>query len=191
MRYGSDETSDTAEAAALVSMVARLTVGKKKYAAVESQMWAVIEASEALRADLTQAVELDAGAFDAIMTAMRLPKDTEEQQSARGAAMEDATRKAMDVPFMVASKAVQVIELALQVITSGNLNAISDGGTAAALARAALTGAGLNVRTNSLSLSEIGYAQPMLQNLAALEARASELEGQIRQMLIERGRLPL
>jgi formiminotetrahydrofolate cyclodeaminase len=97
----------------------------------------------------------------------------------------------MDVPFMVATKAVQVIELALQVISGGNLNAISDGGTAAALARAALTGAGLNVRTNSLSLSDAGYARPMLEDLAALEQRASDLEAQIRQQLIERGRLPL
>ncbi|HEY9088856.1 MAG TPA: glutamate formimidoyltransferase [Anaerolineaceae bacterium] len=188
---GSASAFTAAEAAALVSMVARLTVGKKKYAAVESQMWGIIDISEALRAELTQAVALDSAAFDEIMAAVRLPKDTEEQQVARGAAMESATRKAMDVPFLVATKAVQVMELALRVISAGNLNAISDGGTAAALARAALTGAGLNVRTNSLSLSDAGYARPMLEDLAALEQRASDLEAQIRQQLIERGRLPL
>lgn len=188
---GSASAFTAAQAAALVSMVARLTVGKKKYAAVEAQMWEVIETSEALRADLTRAVEQDAAAFDAIMAAMRMPKDTEEQQAARADAMEQATRKAMDVPFMVAQKAAQVVELALQVISHGNINAISDGGTAAALARAAITGAGLNVRTNSTSLNDPLYAEPMLMELAVLEQRVSEIEREIRQVLIERGKLPL
>ncbi len=188
---GSASAFTAAQAAALVSMVARLTVGKKKYAAVESQMWEIIETSEALRVDLTRAVEQDAAAFDAIMAAMRMPKETEEQQAARSDAMEQATRKAMDVPFLVAQKSAQIIDLALQVISNGNLNAISDGGTAAALARAAITGAGLNVRTNSISLSDQSYAEPMLMELAVLEQRVSEVEREIRQVLIERGKLPL
>jgi len=188
---GSASAFTAAQAAALVSMVARLTVGKKKYAAVESQIWEVIETSEALRAELTHAVEQDAAAFDAIMAAMRMPKDTEEQQAVHAGAMEQATRKAMDVPFMVAQKAARIVDLALQVISNGNLNAISDGGTAAALARAAITGAGLNVRTNSISLSDPTYAEPMLMELAVLEQRVSEVEREIRQVLIERGKLPL
>jgi glutamate formiminotransferase/formiminotetrahydrofolate cyclodeaminase len=188
---GSASAFTAAQAAALVSMVARLTVGRKKYAAVETQMWSVMESSEALRADLTRAVQEDSAAFDDIMAAMRMPKDTEEQQSARGDALELATRRAMDVPFAVARNAVAVMELALTVVSGGNLNAISDGGTAAALARAALSGAGLNVRTNSVSLRDAQYAQPMLTELHALEQRASQVEQELRQVLIERGKLPL
>ena len=79
-----------AAAAALVAMVARLTVGKKKYADVEPQMWHSIERADALRPELTAAIDEDAGAFQAYLTANRLPKDTPEQQAARDQAVEQA-----------------------------------------------------------------------------------------------------
>lgn len=179
-----------AAAAALVAMVARLTIGKKKYAEVEPQMWQLIDQAEALRAELTAAIAEDSTAFMEFMAANKLPKDTPEQQQARAAALETATNQAIQVPLQVAGKAVSVLELALQAASLGNLNAISDAGSAAALARAALTGAGLNVRINCLSLQHPADEQAPLSGIKALEAQAASLETQIQQVLIGRGNLP-
>jgi glutamate formiminotransferase/formiminotetrahydrofolate cyclodeaminase len=188
---GSAAAHTGAAAAALAAMVARLTVGKKKYAAVEPQMWDIIEKADGLRQALTGAVQKDSAAFEAVMAAFRLPKDTPEQEQARAAAIEQATLAASQAPLEVARQAVQVIELALQVTAHGNLNAITDGGSGAALARAALTAAGLNVRVNSLILQDRAAAESLLAELSALESRAAGLEAQIGAQLRERGGLPL
>jgi glutamate formiminotransferase/formiminotetrahydrofolate cyclodeaminase len=176
-------------AAALVAMVARLTVGKKKYAGVESQMWALIEQADELRTGLTQAIATDAAAFDAILTAVRLPKNSPEEQTARAAAMEQATLHATEVPLHTAELAVQVLDLAVKAAVMGNLNAISDAATSAALARAALTGAGLNVRINCQSLQDPASAVPFRARLAELEAATLECEKSIQAALRDRANM--
>jgi len=183
---GAAAANSAASAAALVTMVARLTVGKKKYAAVESQMWPIIEQSEALRAEMTAAVAEDSAAFNAIMAAFKLPKDTPDQEAARSAAVEAATLHAAEVPAAVARKAVAIMELALQAATLGNINAISDAGTSLALARAALTGAGLNVRTNVHSLQKPEAGAALLQELVLLNNRATEIEKAYQTVLQDR-----
>lgn len=188
---GSASAYSGAAGAALVAMVARLTTGKKKYAAVEEQMQAILERAEALRAALTLAVEEDAQAFRAVMAAYKLPKETPEEQSARAQAIEEATLAAAQVPLDVAGKAVEVLELAAQAVAHGNLNAISDGATGAALARAALSGAGYNVRTNATSLQDQDTAQALLAKLRELESSTVAFEEQIRAELAGRGGLSL
>jgi formiminotetrahydrofolate cyclodeaminase len=79
------------------------------------------------------------------------------------------------------------MDLASQVVAAGNLNAISDGATGAALAHAALMGAGYNVRINVNSLSDPSTGAPMLAELAELEQRATAIEACIRKDLSERG----
>ena len=72
-------------------------------------------------------------------------------------------------------------------VEAGNINALSDGGSAAALAQAALTGAGLNVRINARELEDKPAAQALLDELAALEQQAAELERSIRLSIETRG----
>ena len=175
-----------AAAAALVSMVARLTIGKKKYASVEAQMQVILDAAERLRADLTRAVKRDSAAFEKVMAAFKLPKETPKQQTDRKIAIAEATWEATLIPLEVSRQAVDVLALAAQVITEGNLNAISDGCSAAALARAALTGAGLNVRINLKSLPQDDRSHKILDQLFNLEARANELDTHIQKTLVER-----
>jgi glutamate formiminotransferase/formiminotetrahydrofolate cyclodeaminase len=186
---GSAAAHTGAAAAALVSMVARLTIGKKKYVQVESQMQAVLDESERLRADLTAAVSRDSAAFEAVMAAFRLPKDTPAEQQQRSQAIEEATFQATLEPAGVARKAVRVLELAFQVISHGNLNAISDGGAGAHLAIAALRGAGLNVRINANSLKNSQRAAHLLAELKELEVRTARLLDEIELQLKERGGL--
>ncbi len=177
--------------AALAAMVARLTVGKKKYAEVEAQMTEIIAQAEHLRHDLTAAVDEDAAAFEAILASFKLPKESEEQQTARNAAIETATLKAAQVPLATAEKAVKVMELAERCAALGNLNAISDAACAAALCRAALTGAGYNVRTNVNGLADKHAGEPLLAKLDTLEAKAAKLEKEVRKVLKDRGGLSL
>jgi len=178
-----------AAAAALAAMVARLTVGKKKYLAVEPQMYDLIEKAEALRARLTASIDEDAAAFEKVMAAMKLPKGTPEEQSARSAALEAATLSAIAVPLNTASMAVDAMELALQAATSGNSNAISDSATAVALARASLTGAGLNVRINCASLQDQEKAAGFIGQILALQSKADPLEADLKRILKERANL--
>lgn len=188
---GSASAYAGAAGAALVAMVARLTIGKKKYGAVEAQMQAILERAEALRASMQRAVELDADAFNAVMDAYRLPKDTPEQRAERDQAIESAMLAAAQAPLNVAEMAVEVLELAHQVIAKGNLNAISDGASGAAMARAALNGSGLNVRINVNNLVEPQHGQALIAQLEDLEQRAAHIEEGIRQELQTRGGLVL
>jgi glutamate formiminotransferase / formiminotetrahydrofolate cyclodeaminase len=188
---GSAAAYSGAAGAALVAMVARLTIGKKKYAEVEMQMQALLNHAEELRLELTEAIQRDTEAFDAVMAAFKLSKDTPEQEALRDQKVEQATLNAAHVPLSVAGKAVEVMDLALQAVSLGNLNAISDGATGAALARAALTGAGYNVRINVTSLKNASSGAPLLEELRKLEGQAEAIEAQIRQTLIERGGMPL
>lgn len=186
---GSASAFAGAAAAALTAMVARLTTGKKKYAEVEPQMWSLIEKAEKLRADLTAAIDEDAAAFQAFLAASRLPKDTPDQQLVRDEALHAATMGAIQVPRKVTGLALEVMELALSAARSGNINAISDAGSAAALARAAFTGAGLNVRINCKSLQDETRAIPFLSELNEREQHLNEMEGELHRILIDRGGL--
>lgn len=173
--------------AGLVAMVAGLTIGKKKYAEVEAEMQAIRVMAEKLRKELTQAVDDDAAAFDAVMGSYKLPKETEEQETARKAAIINATLNAAHVPLHVAEDVVKVMELAVKCAQDGNINTLSDSMSAFALSRAALTAAAQNVQTNINSLEEKTAGEKMLNLLQDLEEKASNLEKEIRQALGERG----
>ncbi len=105
--------------------------------------------------------------------------------------MEQATFHAAQVPLEAARLAVSVMELAVEAAALGNLNAISDAGSAVALSRAALTAAGYNVRINLSGLSNPEMGQPLLDELAGLEIHAAELETQLKQSMKERANLVL
>jgi glutamate formiminotransferase/formiminotetrahydrofolate cyclodeaminase len=186
---GSAAAYAAAMGAGLVAMVAGLTIEKKKYASVEAEMQAIRVMAEKLRMDLTQAVDDDAAAFEAVMGAFRLPKDTEEQQRARAAAIQNATMNAVHVPLQVAEGAVKVMELAIRCAKDGNVNAISDSLSGAAMARAALTAAAYNVRINLNSLDDKSLGKRPLKGLGDLEKKAEKIDKEIRSMIQERGEL--
>jgi formiminotetrahydrofolate cyclodeaminase len=176
-------------AAALVAMVARLTIGKKKYAPVEAQMKTILERAEELRSHLATAVQDDASAYQAVMATFQMPRTTPDEISAFQAAIESATLKAAQVPLEVARMVVEVLNLASKVVEHGNLNAISDGGSAAALAAAALKGAGLNVRINIASLEDKALAADLIQQIQHLDQLGLGLQNQIQATLAGRGGL--
>ena len=184
---GSAAAHSGAMGAALVAMVARLTVGKKKYSPIEAQMNEILNLAERLRHDLTADVDKDSAAFEDVIAAFKLPKDTPEQENIRAEAIEKATLLAAQVPLMVAQKSVTVMALAERVVALGNLNAISDGASAAAMARAALTSAGYNVRININNLADKTAGEHLLSQLDTLEEKALKLEKDIQKSMQERG----
>mgnify|MGYP000860864386 FL=1 len=173
--------------AGLVSMVSGLTIGKKKYAEVEAEMQAIRVVAENLRGELTQAVDDDASAFEVLMASFKLPKDTDEQKAARAKVIVQATLNAAHIPLHVAEDSVKVMELALKCAQHANVNAISDSMSGFAMARAALTAAGSNVRINLNTLEDKSAGEKMLKELAEYEAQADSLEAEIRQVMKDRG----
>jgi glutamate formiminotransferase/formiminotetrahydrofolate cyclodeaminase len=186
---GSAAAYTGALAAALVAMVARLTLGRKKYQDVEHQMKTTLESVEVLREKLNSAVEKDSKAFEDVMAAFKLPKESVEEKSLRKKAIEQATITATQVPLEVAKNSIRVMELAMQVVEMGNINAITDGGTGATLAQAALVSAGMNVRINAASLEDKGRANTFLDEIVNLESHAASLANTIQTTLVERGGL--
>ena len=134
--------------AALISMVANLTVGKKKYEDVDAEMQGFLEQSEALRTRLTGMIQADVDVFDRVMAAYGMARETEADKEQRSQATQAALKEAADVPLACAQLCADVIELCRPVAEKGNLNVISDAGVAVLAAHAALRSAALNVYIN-------------------------------------------
>lgn len=183
---GSAAAHTAAAAAALVTMVGRVTVGKKKYIQVEPQMFAMIEQAEALRKQLTSAVDEDSASFDGYLAAVRLPKNTPEEIEVRTGAMEEATRNAARVPHKTAGLCLEVLDLAVTASGLGNLNAISDAASAGYLAQAALRCAAANVKINIKSLQNPQAMQNLVETTEAIVSEAQKRIAAIEKNLVER-----
>jgi glutamate formiminotransferase/formiminotetrahydrofolate cyclodeaminase len=186
---GSAAAQAGAMAAALVAMVGRLTVGKKKYAEVQAEAERIIESAEALRRRLEAAVEHDARAYESVLAATRLPADSEQRTLARLSAIEQATVRAGEVPLGVARDCAGALGLALAIASIGNVNAISDAGVAGELALAGLKGAALNVRINAAGLTNAELAERWKAELPTLQQGAEASLQRLRAALAERAGL--
>jgi formiminotetrahydrofolate cyclodeaminase len=164
-----------AKGAALVSMVCHLTIGKKKYADVEDEMKAMLVKSEALRRALTGMVQDDVKAFDQVMGAYGMAKETDMEKAARSEAIQAALKLATDVPLNCCRAARAVIDLGAKAAEKGNLNVISDAGVAVLGAYAALRSAALNVYTNTKMITDRGFAAAKLTELEGLLGGADAL----------------
>jgi len=188
---GSASAYSAAMAASLVAMVGRVTVGKSKYAQVEGEMWLMVEEASEFQQSMEEAVVKDADAFDEYMKARRLPRDTEQEKSERIKAIQAASINAAKVPLDVARGSLKILQLAIKAAELGNVNAISDAGTAAALAKAAISGAGFNVRINLLGLEKESDPARMLNELKNIDKQVEKEEVSLKQVLNDRGGLGL
>lgn len=162
-----------AQGAALLSMVCNLTIGRKKYADVEKMMVAGLEKAEHLRQTLLNLMEADVRAFDGVMAAYKLPKDTPEQKTARSAAIQMGLKEATRTPMETLAACVAVLELAPQIIESGNPNVISDGGAGVLSAHAGMMIASLNVRINLNAIKDESFVAYSAREMAELIARGN------------------
>jgi formiminotetrahydrofolate cyclodeaminase len=167
---GSIAALNAASAAALIEMVAHLTIGKEKYASSEAEMKEVAAKAAALKEQFLALIDEDSAAFNKIMAAFKLPKATDADKKVRHEAIQDATKGAALVPFRVGEAANQLFGLADAVITRGNPNAVTDGAVAAMNARAAVRGAFLNVKINLGSIKDEAFVADLKAKMAAIEA---------------------
>lgn len=161
-----------ATGAALLAMVARLTEGRPGFEAVSERMGEITERADAERAALLDFADSDATAFDAVMTAFKLPKATDDEKAARSAAIQNAFAGAAEVPLQVARRTLALLDTTAEAIETGNPDAASDGMSAAAMLHAGVLCALANVSINSVSLKDTQAATMLRNEVAELSARA-------------------
>lgn len=161
--------------AGLSGMVAHLTIGKKKYAAVEADMQSLLARADTLRAKLAEAIDADADAFDTLMRAYGMPKQSEQDVAARDAAIQDALGSAIAAPLDCARLCREAIDLAVEASAKGNTSVVSDGGVAVLAAHAGLRSSALNVMVNAKLLTDRTRAAATMAELDRLLDGAASL----------------
>ncbi|HAM04331.1 MULTISPECIES: cyclodeaminase/cyclohydrolase family protein [unclassified Megasphaera] len=161
-----------ASAAALVEMVANLTIGKKGYEKVEPMMRDIRSQAEELRIRYQDGIDEDAHAFEGVIRAVRLPKNTPE----RTAIVQQAFKNAAAIPFALGKDIFVLLQLSEQVVRYGNAWVITDGAIAAMNARAAMRSAFYSVRVNLKSITDEDYVHFMMDAIEDIEKKAARIE---------------
>ena len=173
-------------ASALASMVANLTIGKKGYEDVREKMIDTAVNAQRIKDELLKSIDRDTAAFNELMGAFRLPKKSEEEIAIRNDAIEDATRKATNIPFEVMKTSVDALKLIQPIAQHGNINAMSDAGVAALMGLSSVKGAGLNVRINLPSVQDNSFKETMTKEMTNLIQQAQSLYDTIMNIVDER-----
>ena len=160
--------------AGLGSMVACLTPAKKGYEATFEPLTKRSEKLISCLEDLKKAVDLDTEAFNDVMLALRMPKNSEEEIALRRTALQEGYKKATLVPFHTAKRCVDALAELLEVAQIGNPNSASDVGVGALMAYAGFEGAALNVNINLPSIKDAAFKTEMTQKITSLRAQAIE-----------------
>jgi glutamate formiminotransferase/formiminotetrahydrofolate cyclodeaminase len=170
----------------LATMVANLSSHKKGWDDrwKEFSDWA--DQGQLLKDELLELVDADTAAFNGIMEAMSLPKATEEDKQIRKAAIQQATRRAIEIPFRVMECSLNSMELILAMATTGNPNSVSDAGVGALCARSAVLGAGLNVKINAAGYEDANFVSTVLLQVQKMEQQAKEKEEAILRVVAEK-----
>ena len=164
---------------ALSEMVARLTTGKTNDEALDLKMGQAIEATSRMRKKLVENIDRDSDAYDAVMKAYKMAKETDEEKRSRQHAIQEALKEAARVPLLVADMGIRLLDLAESLVREGNQNAITDAAVAALIARSAVIGAVYNVRINLLSVKDVTFRDSAKRQADQLEKRAMEKEKDI------------
>lgn len=165
--------------AALVSMVGNLTVGKEKFAAVEDQVKELIAAASAVRGRLEKLLHDDTVAYNGVIAAYRLPKESEEEKAVRHRAVQDGLVVAADVPLNICREAVEVARLSKVAAQVGNPAAVTDAGIGAILAEAAAQGGALNVAINLGSIEDQSYVDAARAELDTILKETADLRHEV------------
>jgi formiminotetrahydrofolate cyclodeaminase len=158
---GSVAALSGALSAALCAMVGRLTTGRAKYQEVWAEMEQMQNAADRLTRKLLDLVDKDIDAYNRVMAALKMPKQTEGQRTFRQEAVQDATKQAALVPMETLRTLAELTGLVEKALFKGNPNCLSDGGVAALLIQAAGRGAAYNVRVNLSGIDDKDFVRKM------------------------------
>jgi formiminotetrahydrofolate cyclodeaminase len=164
-----------ATGAALISMVGNLTIGKRGYEEAEERMRWMLEEAEAARTDFLELADRDATAFDGVMSAFKMPKETDAEKAVRSKAIQAGYESAARVPLEIAKRATELMELARETTEIGNVQAASDGACAGQALASAVWCATYNVEINAATLKDPAKAQALRDEVSALRASTAAL----------------
>jgi formiminotetrahydrofolate cyclodeaminase len=155
-------------------MVAGLSRKKKSQAAHVNQLSETLDQLRRNAAELSEAIDRDAAAYDAVMAAYKLPQESDEEKRQRDDAIQSATRGAAEVPLQVAERSVALFERLGQLASIAAASMKSDLEVARLMASAAARGALANVEINLESIADANYVASTRAKSAALRERLSE-----------------
>ena len=167
---GSVAAINGATAAALIEMVANLTIGNAKYEAVHEEMKSIQEAMCQVKEEFVYYINKDSAAFMELMGAFKLPKETDEEKVFRKTEIQRTTKQAALVPYEIGKLAYTLLPLAETVIVKGNANAITDGMIAVINAKAAVKSAFLNVKINLGSIQDAEFVKQLAHSMEEIES---------------------
>ena len=171
--------------ASLGVMVCNLTIGKKKYADVETEMISIKQNLEKFREKFLDLAAKDNKAFDKVMQAIKLPKESDTQKTIRLKAIEEATIGAAEVPLEVIKYCNELLPILRTIADKGNKNSLSDAGVAVALANASAFSANLNVLINCSSLSNQTIADEIRKRTEIIVEEISRESSYISQQIVK------
>ena len=164
-----------AAGAAMVSMVGRYTIDRSTSPAVAGRMEKIVAETERARDDLVRLADEDAAAFQRVLRALRSPQEGAAQDVARHRAVQDAYRRAAEVPMVIARRAIALMELAREVSESGDAETASEGVTGAAMLFASAVGAIASAGADAAALSDAEVARGIRDETRDLRERATRL----------------
>ena len=181
---GSVAALTAANGIALLCMVARLTVGKKKYAAHEELMNEILRDADVLKQKLVALIDTDTEAFNKVSAVFSMPKETDEEKSARLKAMQEALKSAAEVPYEVMENCLKALKITFNAVGKSNANAASDLGVAALGLGAGVKGAWLNVKINLSGIKDEVYVNEMTKKGENLVNSADNLASKIYESIL-------
>ncbi len=165
--------------ASLAEMVAQLTLSKERYAASHEAVRPIAEAGQLARVEFLSLAREDAEAYDGVVAARRMPKDTETEKASRLQQIAVASRNATEVPMRTAQAAIRLLAALPELAEKGNPNAVSDVGAAALLLDACVEGALLNVGINLSGIEDATFVAEMLRETSVLQEESQRLRSQV------------
>jgi formiminotetrahydrofolate cyclodeaminase len=175
---------------ALTVMVGNLTIGRKVYNELADDVKELMsrnfnELNESIER-LNSIVDEDTKAFDKVMEALKLPKETDEQKKIRSNAIQEGYKVALEVPLKCAEECYKVLKLQKVFADYGNVNAITDVGVGALLAATGLEGAILNVKINLSSIKDLEFKNKIEERINTLMAEGMKLKDELMEIVYKR-----
>jgi formiminotetrahydrofolate cyclodeaminase len=173
---GSVAALNGAVGAALITMVCRLSIGRKELNQYEDELLSVLEKADKIRTELSGLVDRDTDAFNQVMNAFKLPKTTGQKKMARNCAIQDAFRVATEVPLEVAQHCCSLLEMVVNISPKINSNTSSDLGVSAQCSYGGIIGALMNVEINIPTIKDKAYVSKLVDKKLQIRKKAESLK---------------
>jgi glutamate formiminotransferase/formiminotetrahydrofolate cyclodeaminase len=172
--------------AALTAMVATLSFDKKGYKKKQPLMESLSQKAQTLKKFFTDSIDADTDAFNAIISAMRLPKDSPEEQNIREQAIDAANKGACEVPMSVLGYVPELLTLVREAVQEGNPNSVTDVAVAGLMGEAAACGAAYNVLINLAGINDQDYVGVTRARVQEIQAECVRMNREIQQLVAEK-----